>query len=287
MKATLNDLSFLEECLEGAYVVNRNRRIIFWNKKAEAITGFLADEVVGKSCHDNILNHVDECGTQLCIEGCPLSQTMKDGKTREANVFLHHKQGYRKPVVVKSLPFFQKVTDPVGAIELFVESSASFGDETKMQSLAKLAFTDSETGLPNRNYLDTKIETVKMESEKRSDSYGIILIRVAKPSDMDGDNYLKIIKNVVKTINNILDVEYTLGRWSYSDLVCMIPFCQEKVFEIIKTKIERIAGQLFFEMNGKTVEPKLQVTSCYFSGNYDLVSVHSEIEDALKQLNHS
>lgn len=34
----------------AVFVVNRQKRIIFWNKKAEEITGFSAEEVIGKDC---------------------------------------------------------------------------------------------------------------------------------------------------------------------------------------------------------------------------------------------
>ena len=50
----------LENMDMGVYFVNRERQITFWNKGAEDIIGFTKDEVVGKYCHDDILNHVDE-----------------------------------------------------------------------------------------------------------------------------------------------------------------------------------------------------------------------------------
>ena len=64
------------------------------------------EEMVNSYCYQNILQHVDEKGTLLCIEGCPLNATLQDGKIREARVFLKHKDGYRIPVMVKTLPIY-------------------------------------------------------------------------------------------------------------------------------------------------------------------------------------
>jgi diguanylate cyclase (GGDEF)-like protein len=71
---------------------------------AERITGYGADEVLGHSCLEGILRHVDDTGRQLCLHGCPLAAVMKDGQPREAPVYLHHKDGHRLPVTVRAKP---------------------------------------------------------------------------------------------------------------------------------------------------------------------------------------
>jgi PAS domain S-box-containing protein len=39
----------------GVYIVDRARKIQYWNRGAEGLTGFLAQDVVGRFCRDNIL----------------------------------------------------------------------------------------------------------------------------------------------------------------------------------------------------------------------------------------
>ena len=53
---------FLKYLYEGVYVVDKNRKIIFWNEGSEAITGYSKEEVVNNNCYNNILRHVDENG---------------------------------------------------------------------------------------------------------------------------------------------------------------------------------------------------------------------------------
>ena len=40
----------VSEDFSGVYIVDDERRILFWNKAAEEITGYTAEEMVGKSC---------------------------------------------------------------------------------------------------------------------------------------------------------------------------------------------------------------------------------------------
>src|SRR5512140_1811850 len=86
---------------EGVYFVDLDRKITFWNKGAERITGFTADEVLNRHCADNILVHIDAEGTQLCSDRCPLVAAMQDHSSHFVDhIYLHHKNGQRIPVTV-------------------------------------------------------------------------------------------------------------------------------------------------------------------------------------------
>lgn len=86
---------------DGLYFVDLDRKILYWNKAAEKISGYSAEEVVGKSCYDNILTHVDTEGVSLCMGLCPLAASISDRQPREAEVYMHHKCGHRIPVSVR------------------------------------------------------------------------------------------------------------------------------------------------------------------------------------------
>lgn len=79
----------LDHLYDGVYSTNRERKIMYWSKDAERITGYTSHQVVGQSCRDNVLNHVDANGVQPCLNRCPLAACMEDGLPCEAEVFLH------------------------------------------------------------------------------------------------------------------------------------------------------------------------------------------------------
>ena len=79
-------LNIINNLRDGIYFVDTERRILFWNKAAERITGYTADEIVGKHCPQTLLSHIDENGRPLCVVGCPLFTSLADGKQRQDRV---------------------------------------------------------------------------------------------------------------------------------------------------------------------------------------------------------
>ena len=89
---------------DGIYRVDRNRKILYWSRGAERLTGYPGAEVIGSHCYDNILHHVDGHGRNLCKGMCPLMKAIRYNKTIQTRVFLRHKDGHRVPVAVKTFP---------------------------------------------------------------------------------------------------------------------------------------------------------------------------------------
>ena len=169
---------YLSQLFEGVYLVDQNRKILYWNQAAEILTGYTAKEVVNKSCYDNILMHIDAHGQELCLTGCPLQASAEDGRIHNAAVFLRHKQGYRVPVSVRSVPFkdAQGMVDCV--MEVFTRTAPSASDE-QLKLLARKAFLDSLTGLPNKEYLENKLKSM-LASKVPGDisQWGILFVEI-------------------------------------------------------------------------------------------------------------
>ena len=64
----------------GAYAVDINQTILFWNGMAQEILGHQADDVVGRKCYDVCGNPLDKGLTPVCIDGCPSLKSGKEGK---------------------------------------------------------------------------------------------------------------------------------------------------------------------------------------------------------------
>lgn len=121
----------LNSIADGVYITDPQRQIIFWNRAAELITGWTPREVMGKSCFDNILVHLDKDGHQLCGEEfCPLHRAIiADRASAEPLlVFAQAKSGRRVPVEVSVAPIHDDRGAVVGGIEVFRDLSASEED---------------------------------------------------------------------------------------------------------------------------------------------------------------
>lgn len=64
---------------DGAFVVDRAQRIVFWNRSAEAICGLSSAEVVGRRCHEVFCGR-DEDGNRVCCLRCPLFVMVQQGE---------------------------------------------------------------------------------------------------------------------------------------------------------------------------------------------------------------
>jgi PAS domain S-box-containing protein len=159
---------------DGVYFVDRDRRILYWNEGAFRLSGYTAQELVGRSCQDDILYHVDYEGTRLCQDGCPLSACIDDGSSHEANVFLRHKQGRRVPVNVRAEPLREADGSIVGAIEIFSDDSAQMETSRKIEVMKRLAFLDHLTQLPNRRFVEMSLRTALAEYQVHEDPFGVL-----------------------------------------------------------------------------------------------------------------
>ena len=140
----LQAADILNALADGAYITDINRRIIFWNDAAERIAGWSAADVVGRSCSDNILVHIDKDGHKLCGEEyCPLHRSIVTGTPsgQALLVYAQHCSGRRIPVEVSVSPIRDSTGKVVGGIELFRDLSLNVEDmiRAKLIQAAELA----------------------------------------------------------------------------------------------------------------------------------------------------
>lgn len=118
-----NATQLLDFIYDGVYIVDVHRQVVFWNRAAERITGHRADDVRGRCCRDNLLNHIDGEGVLLCEGACPLQRALDTGTSCEAKVWPLHRDGHRFPVEAHIGPIFGADGAIVGSIEVFRDIS--------------------------------------------------------------------------------------------------------------------------------------------------------------------
>jgi diguanylate cyclase (GGDEF)-like protein/PAS domain S-box-containing protein len=226
---------------DGLYLVDRDRTITYWNKAAEQISGYKADEVVDKSCADNILTHVDSDGNSLCTSMCPLAASITDGKPREAEIYMHHKDGHRIPVSVRISPLTDREGTIIGGIELFTDISNQEANTLRVKELEKLALLDSLTQLANRNYVEREIQN-RLEEQKRFNvPFGILFMDIdhfKKFNDRYGhDVGDDVLRFVAKTfIANARPFDL-FGRWGGEEFLGIIRNINSEDLELLGNKL--------------------------------------------------
>lgn len=234
----------IENLHDGLYFVDQDRIITYWNRAAEQISGFTANEVVGKSCSDNILTHVDSDGNNLCTGMCPLAATIADGKPREAEIYMHHKDGHRIPVSVRIGKLTDRDGNIIGGVELFTDISNQAANELRVKELEKLALLDNLTQLANRNYIERELQSRFEEKKRYNMPFGFLFIDIdhfKKFNDIYGhdvgDDVLKFVANTFITNTRPFDL---YGRWGGEEFIGVIRNINGKDLELLGNRLRSL-----------------------------------------------
>ena len=211
---------------EGVYTVDPERRITYWSPAAEAISGWPADAVVGRFCHENILRHVDAAGRMLCHTACPLAAAMHDGCPRGARVWLHHRLGHRVAIAVRC----RAVTGPggrtLGGLETFRAVDADEEPRRQLDELREAALTDTLTGLANRRLGDIRLGRCIEDLDRLDLPLAVVM------ADLDGFKALndahghaagdEVLRRAAATLTQSVRAEDLAVRWGGEEFLVIV-----------------------------------------------------------------
>ncbi len=273
-------LGILNNLHDGLYFVDKERKITYWNKSAERISGFTAAEVIGKSCADSVLTHIDSDGNYLCQDGCPLQATIDDQQLRETTVYMHHKRGHRIPVLVRTSPLTNEKGEVVGGIEIFTDVSTQEGNELRVKELEKLAMLDNLTNLANRRYVEQEIHNRLSEYDRFKVPFGVLFMDIdyfKKFNDTYGhdvgDDVLRYVANTFLQNSRPFDL---YGRWGGEEFIAVIRNVLQRELIILGERDRKLVEKSYIMHNGE----KLQVT---ISIGATMIRQHDTIDSLLKR----
>jgi len=259
LKPVSSDL-ILDNLFDGVYFVDLDRRITFWNKGAERITGYSRQEVLGRACHDNLLRHIDAEGHELCLHGCPLSETMRDGSPRESDVFLHHKFGHRVPVTVRTNPVRDKKGRIIGSVEIFNDNSNAQQMLQELEKLRSEVYRDPLTGVGNRRYAEMNLETRLHEWHLHAIPFGVLFLDIDHFKNFNdtyghktGDEVLIMVSRTIAHTLRSMDVA---ARWGGEEFIVILPGVSLSTITSVAERIRKLTEHSFLMVQ----DSKLSVT---------------------------
>ncbi len=97
-------LTIFSNTQDGAYAVDGEQTIVFWNQAAEQMLGYTEKEALGKKCWEVVGGHSTE-GSNFCRHDCPIANSVSQGKPGENfDLLVQHRDGHRLLVNVSTLP---------------------------------------------------------------------------------------------------------------------------------------------------------------------------------------
>jgi two-component system cell cycle response regulator len=265
---------------EGVYVVDSNRKIVFWNEGAERISGYPKDEVEGHYCYNNILRHIDEFGKELCHSGCPLHKTMKTNKINDAEVYLHHKDGHRVNVHVRTIPIVEEGII-VGAIEAFTDQTFQEDYYRQNKKLVEKIAYDHLMGIYTREYLDLHLKQRLEEAKLIETNFGLLFIDVDKFKEVNdsyghlmGDEILKLI---ARTLSSNLRSKDIIGRYGGDELMIILDVDDKEDLMRVSNKLRTLVDYSSY----KHISPSVTIGATMVRDEDDMKSITKRADDAL------
>ena len=223
--------TILENLSEAVCGFDLDRSLIYWNRGAERITGFKAEEVLGKKCSMGILMHVDDEGRPLCSSGCMLVDAIRKRAVHNAELFIRHRDGHRLPVSVRFAPLIDDDDQVVGALQVFSEASAGRAASERIRELEKLSFLDPLTNLANRRYTDMSLRGRCADLAKGGPPFGVVLLDIDDLKRINdeyghdaGDMVLRAVAQTLLLGSRPFDVK---GRWGGDEFIAIVSNVEE------------------------------------------------------------
>lgn len=253
----------VDNLYDGVYIVDRDRVITYWNTGAERLTGYGADEVIGRSCRDNLLNHVTPDGALLCQASCPLLATMADGSPREADVFLHHAEGHRVPVLVRCAPLRDERGEVIGAVETFTRDVGLKSVRRELRALRRTVLTDALTGVGNRTLLDGRLQAVIAEYAKRPGGAAVMMVDIDHfkvVNDTHGHQVGdRVLRMVAASLQQSLRSTDALGRWGGEEFMAILHDVDDAALANVGDKLRRMVSWSRLDLDHASVQVTVSV----------------------------
>jgi len=215
--------SLLESLPIAVYILDRERRVRFWNRGAEQLTGHLAHEAMGQDGIGHLLEPCDQEGRALSGADCPVTATLTRGHEQQFTASYLHKNGHRVAVRGRTRAILEANDAIAGAIVLFKEAFASAEESSGTSMYGCL---DPTTGIPSCRLTRAVLSECLAGMESSQQGFGMLRIRVLGLDEFRSKHGIQsaipFLRTTAHTLRHSLDPENFLGRWGEDEFLAVL-----------------------------------------------------------------
>ena len=248
---------------DGVYCVNLDKKITYWNKGAERITGYKSSEVIGRNCSDKIFLNITDRDTDTSRDLCLISRALADGRRHETEVYFLHKDGHRFPVLVRVVPITDTNNRITGAAEIFRDNSPSISVSQRIEELEKMALLDSLTMLVNKGCIEMNLHGRLDALFRYGWAFGLLFIYIDKPKKSSStfwhDIKDKVLKTAAKTLLFNSRTSDIIGRWKGEEFIAIIVNTSEEQLYTAAERFRFLVEQSSFSAGADTIKATISI----------------------------
>lgn len=238
----------------GVYIVDRNRRIRYWNEGAEQITGYRRQDVVGHFLRDHLLTTSGEAKDLESDRDDPINLAFLDGKPSVMDVSILHKEGYRVPIVLRTIPIRNSRGAVVGVSESFEQNRSASAWTRRRAAFADFGCLDSMTGVAAQTFMDTQLRENLITHAEHHIPFGILLIQVDHLQEFRASRGPGVVANILRVVaqsaENSLRPTDLVGCWGENQFLALLLECKESEVAPVGERVRRMIGRSEIEWWG-------------------------------------
>lgn len=272
--------NILDAITDGVYAVDKDRKILYWNKAAEKLTGYTSAEVVGASCAENMLCHIDAKGRELCTNGCPLKPAINDGTPSELSGFFHHKSGYRAPAKIKVSPLTNDLGEVIGAVEHFFLATTRESLLIETEKIHVPNVTDDLTKINNSSLIE-----LAQRASQPGFLYGLLFAEINNFEQINDLWGQAVSDNLIRMVGNSLNFGVrtfdSVSYWGGDRFLIACPYCNTEELNFLGEKLRMLVENSWLEHEGASIKVTASFGGATAKKNEE---VHSVLQRANAQL---
>jgi diguanylate cyclase (GGDEF)-like protein/PAS domain S-box-containing protein len=233
----------LDTLPDAAFYLDKQGKILLWNRAAEQLSGRSADSVLHCLWSPKLLGLHSEQGIPIDQSNCPLQRALLTNTKHEENLLVVRKQGKKTAVSLTAIPLFTRTGSFVGFVVLIRDASLQSALEQKVRSLHAIATQDPLTKVANRAELDRCLREFVLEHSATGTPGSAIMCDIDyfkrindQLSHQAGDQALITFANLLRDLTRKEDL---VARYGGEEFVILCSACDINAAHAQAEKIRR------------------------------------------------
>ena len=274
-----------DKLLSGVCFLNLDRQITYWNEAAEYFLGYSSGEVLGKPYCDWI-NGSDLSLVPFCNRRADdTSLSMMSGAFSSVVTNLRHKDGYWIPLQVSCFPLLGQKDTVVGAALVFNHAREQQDLENRLSELSQIAYYDALTDIPNRRYLEEKLqEALRLWEEEQRAFAGALgdIDFFKRVNDTYGhDMGDEVLREVASILAHNLRSSDVVGRWGGEEFLILLRNISAEDLVHRLNLLREAVGNTVVRLGGKEISVTISFGATEPRKGETPASLLSRIDDCL------
>ncbi len=244
------------------FVIDRNHRVIYWNKACERLTGVRAEEIIGTDTHYKVFyGERRPCLADIILDGeepTNLAQYYRTyyksilvPKGWHAEAWFDNIGGRKRYITFEAAPIYNNRGETVAAIETLQDITDRKMLEERLEVSANY---DALTCLFNRRKIDDLLESEIDRALRYRTELGIILFDIdhfKQVNDTFGHAAGDVaLREVARLVSDSIRMTDLFGRWGGEEFLILLPSTGPEQTRLLAEKLRRRVAEYEIEAVG-------------------------------------